>query len=211
MRKSLVLLSAAAVVALGSTAWAGPKDKVTEALIDATSINGTTGVWDNNVTAATVKQGKCKMQIQIKGLPAGLEGENIICVAGADVRSSGLGGGTVVAGNSIVGAAAVSKGKLKIKMDLTQITCGAAGTGSIAFNGGITCYRDDPTYNWATACGSINGVGGMVWLTIPSSGAKGDQLLGLCQGFNAATQGVRIPPPASAILAVQGQSSPELP
>ena len=203
MRKSLALLAAAAVVAAGSTAWAGPKDKVQEALVDPTSVDGTAGQWDNDVTSGKVKQGKCKMQVQMKDLPGGTfpDGTVVICVASADVKSALLppAGG----GNSIVMAGATKKGKLNLKGDLAQITCGSVGQ-ALSYNGEVACYLDDGVFvgaddltNWKKSCTDA----GMA--PIPMAGGfKPDNLVGLCQGF---APGLRIVPPASTVIAVQGQ------
>lgn len=197
--KKICLFTAAAVLVSGSVAWAGPKDKVAEALIDNSSIAGTPGVWDNLVAVGKVQMKGCKVKIQGKDLAAALEGEEIVCLAGADAKSAGLPPGG--AGNSIILAGTVSGGKLKIKADMEgQIPCGAPGNTAIAYNANVQCYRQDLAYTgggWIGACAPLPG--------IPIPGDGSDSFIGLCQGV---VPGVRIPAPGSALLAVQGMLTP---
>lgn len=202
MRKLVVAVVA---VALSAPAWAGPKDKIAETFIDPSSVNGGAS-WNNNTVTGKLKSGKCKIQIQFKDALAAIEGEEIICISEADVRSDALPPGLY--GNSVIMAGTVTDGKLKIKADLAGIGCGQVGN-AIAINGSSKCYRADAVYtgannltNWEATC--LNAATNMAPLVSTGS----DNLLGLCQSFTDGA-GERIDPPASALLAVQGLSSPQ--
>jgi hypothetical protein len=208
------LVVAVAALALALPAWAGPKDKVAETFADNTSVTGNGVSWNNATVTAKLKSGKCKIQIQFKDALAAIEGEQIICIAEADVRTTSLPPG--VYGNSVVMAGTVSGGKLKIKADLSQVGCGSLGD-AVAFNGGATCYRADANYtdpndlnlgNWKQVC--LNAATAMAPLPSIGDPPLEDDLLGLCQSLNPAG-GERIDPPASAVLAVQGSYQPIAP
>jgi hypothetical protein len=206
--KRLVIVAAALAIAL--PAWAGPKDKSAETLVDPTSITGNLVTWNNATVTAKVKAGKCKVKIQFKDALAALNGQQVICVAGADVRATALPPGLF--GNSIVMAGTVADGKLKISADLSQIGCGDQN--AININSTISCYAQDADYtdandlnpgNWKQVC--INAATVMAALPIVGDPPLADDLLGLCQGFTAGA-GERIDPPASALIAVQGGYNP---
>jgi len=71
---------------VASAAWAGPKDKTKETLVDPTSIAGNGVTWNNNTVQAGIKSGKCKIKIGIKDTLAAIEGDEIICLGCADVK-----------------------------------------------------------------------------------------------------------------------------
>jgi hypothetical protein len=183
------------VLAFGSPALAGPKDKTTETLVNPSSIAGGGG-WDNTLIATKVKSGKCKIQIQAKDALA-LAGQDIICLAEANVRIGSLGGNRF--GNSVVLAGTVdANGKLKIKAKLGAIGCGSQSE-ALALDGSMTCY--------AESLGNYDAEANCPYLWIPPDlvNFKPDGLVGLCQGL---ADGQRITPPAQPILAEQGSYQP---
>jgi hypothetical protein len=199
MRKSL-LFAAAAVLAFGSTAWAGPKDKFADSLVDASSVAGTALRWNNTVTSGTVSQKGCKIQVKLKSLGTDSEladGKTVICLAEATARAA------VHGGNSVVLSGLVKKGQVKMKADLTQVGCGTVTSGAaIAYNTGFACYLEDLIYtgpntgqNWENICGDA----GMVPIapTVPD-GKTALNLIGLCQSLS--DPDARITPPTSAKL-----------
>lgn len=190
-----------------SGALAGPKDKVSETLVNPSSIAGAGG-WDNKVIKTKIKSGKCKIQIQAKGA-TGLINQPVVCLAEADVLSLSLPGGGP-AGNSVVLAGSFDeKGKLKIKGNLASIGCGIQGE-ALALNGTTTCYQQDiGSYDWQTACSNA----GMLVLPpniLPGTeDEKARDVVGLCQGV-VQNGGDRIGPPGGPLLAVQGSYQPLL-
>lgn len=201
---------AVAVIAclIASTAWAGPKDKVKEALIQGTSIHGT-GNWNNDTVSAGYKSGKCKIKIAFKDTLAAIEGDEIVCLAGADVRATSLGGGTNTFGNTAILKGIVTDGQLKMKGDLSVVGCGNASD-SIAINGTMTCYNEDLAYapdlpTITAKCSAMPGGGGL--LLVGNAFFDGDNLVGVCQGSQA-NGGQRIGAPANGVLVVQGISVP---
>lgn len=218
MRKFLVL--AAATVMLGSAqiSWAGG-DANSEAFVDPSSIaggaNGFTNIISSGGTSSgKSKAGKCLLQIQFKGISGYADGTQLICIAEADVRASALPAGLY--GNSIVLRGVFKAGGAKFKADLKKVGCGSAD--AIAIKGYMKCYAPNAAYtdtsspgtNWQAACSAA----GMIAIPNPSlspvdPGPAKDSLLGLCQGL-AANAGQRINPPASGLVAEQGQSNPQL-
>ena len=202
MRK--IVLATAVAIAIAPAAWAGPKDKTSETLINPDAIAGSAD-WDNTAIATKVKSGKCKLQIQAKGATS-LLNTPVICISEADVKATALGGGADFYGNSVVFAGAVSdKGKLKIKANLGSIGCGLLST-AINVNGSTKCYKEDiANYDAATECTNA----GMLWVAPNLVDFKADGLVGLCQGLVAGSAD-RIIPPAAPLLAEQGSYQPLL-
>jgi hypothetical protein len=185
------------VMAFGSPAFAGPKDKSQETLVNPDSIAGGGG-WDNKVIATKVKSGKCKLQIQAKDA-TGLANTDVICLAEADVRIGIFPPGLY--GNSIVLAGTIdANGKLKIKANLAAVGCGGLSE-ALALNGSMTCYAE----TLANYDGDANCPFG--WIAPDLVNFNADSLVGLCQG---GAEGDRITPPAQPILAEQGSYQPLL-
>jgi len=202
MRKAMCAM--AFVLAFSSAALAGPKDQKKDSLIGKDGLAGN-GTVDNTITDFKIQAKGCKLQIKAKGLQSVVDGQKIICIAGADVISPPA--LTALAGNSVVFVGDVKGGKLGIKADLTEIQCGTAD--AIQVNGDVTCYLDDaayrtPTGTWQGACTGAGGAAGANAATDPDT-LKSDPtqnvIVGLCQAFVA---GVRIGPPASAEIARLG-------
>jgi len=206
--KRVAFVCGALAVVLATPAWAGPKDKISETLVNPTSIAGGAG-WDNKTISTKVKSGKCKMQIQAKGAGAPLFNEPVVCLAEADVLSASLPGGGP-AGNSVVVAGSFDdKGKLKIKGGMAAIGCGVLSE-ALALNGTTTCYLQDiGTYDWKTACSNA----GMLPIDpniLPGTeGEKAGAVVGLCQGV-VQNGGQRIDPPGGTLLVVHGSYQPLL-
>jgi hypothetical protein len=186
---SLLLLSV-------SAAFAGPKDKSKQSLINSSALGGTAN-WNNATASGSVKSGKCKIKLQFKDAAASLVGDVITCIASADVRATSLGASTF--GNSVVLQGTVEDNfKLKMGAKLAQIGCGVLSD-AINFNSSIECYEQDLAYDPQTECGGNS----MLW--IPGDGS--DSLLGVCQG-TLPNVSQRIPPPASAKLCELGGLNP---
>lgn len=196
--KRIALVLAMAVAASGA-AWAGPKDKVGEALVNPSSLNGSPD-WDNRTVAGKVKSSKCKFQVGVKANPAGdLTEGPVICFAEADVYAASLPPG--LHGNSVVLAGVSAAGKVKIKADFRAIGCGLESP-STAINGTTVCFLEDlANFDWQAECGGA-GMLPIAANALPSTvGIKGGAVVGLCQGLGA---GARIPRPAVPVLAEQG-------
>ncbi len=204
MRK--VVFATAVALAFSTAAWAGPKDKTSQTLVNPDSIAGSAD-WDNTAISTKEKSGKCKIQIQAKGA-TNLINEKVICIADGDVLASSLPGG--MGGNSVVLAGSFDdKGKLKIKGNLGAIGCGIQAN-ALALNGGTTCYKQDiATYDWATACSNAGMFAVSINFLPGTEDVKPGAVVGLCQGINGAF-GQRIDPPAGAVLSVQGSYQPLL-
>lgn len=189
------------VVACAGAAFAGPKDKVQQALVNPDSVGGT-APWDNTAVDAKQKFASCKQQIQIKvGSAVGLSGTDLVCLSSGDAYTSiGLD-----AGNSLVmrGTIDAVKGKLAMKADLRAIGCGALAV-TTSINTTLECYEDT---GW-DAESECTGQGGL-WIA-PGSQAgtekfKPGALEGLCQGL---AFGFTLTPPGGTLLAVAGTHTP---
>jgi hypothetical protein len=192
--KKLAIVVASLLAA--SAAFAGPKDKSKQSLINGSALAGSAN-WSNTTVSGSVKSGKCKAKIQFKDVAAGLVGDTITCITSADVRATSLGAGAF--GNSVVMQGVVEDNfKLKIGAKLSQIGCGTVSD-AINFNSTVVCYEQDLAYDPAAECAGE----GMLWL----AGDGSDGLVGLCQGLTA-NAGERIPPPASAVLCELGGFNP---
>ena len=202
MRRIFVGVMVGCLVA--SAAWAGPKDKSKETLIDSTSIIGNNTTWNNNTVQAGVKSGKCKIKIQFKDTLPGIEGDQIMCFGCADVRATSLPGGDANSyGNCAVLLGTVTDGQLKMKADLSQVGCGVTSA-AVAFNPSMTCYNEDLLYDFSAKCFAEPGG------ALPLLGDGSDDLVGVCQGAQANT-GQRLDAPANGVLAVSGSSQPLAP
>ena len=204
MRK--VVFATAVALAFSTAAWAGPKDKTSETLVNPSSIAGSAD-WDNTAISTKVKSGKCKIQIQAKGA-TNLINQPVVCIAEADVLAASLPGG--MGGNSVVLAGSFDdKGGLKLKANLGAIGCGIQAN-ALALNGSTTCYKQDIAgYDWATACSAVPMFAVPINFLPGTEDIKPGALVGLCQGVNGAF-GQRINPPAGAVLSVQGSYQPLL-
>jgi hypothetical protein len=201
----------AVTVAASGAAFAGPKDKIGEALVNPSSLNGDANPgnrWDNRTVAGKVKSNKCKYQVSAKANPTtDLVSGPVICFAEADVYASSLPPGLY--GNSVVMAGTASGGKLSIKGDLRAIGCGIQSA-STALNGTTICFLEDLTnFDWQAECA------GAGMLPIAKNVLPGTEsinaggIVGLCQGVGAGL-GERIPRPAVPVLAEQGSHQPLL-
>jgi len=219
MRKMLIATGVALLCA--APAFAGPKDQTKDTLIGPQGLAGNATV--NNATTDFKMQIKgCKLQIKAKGLVGVSDGDIIICVAGADVYADAIPTG---AGNAIVFTGEVKSGGLKIKVPLTEIGCGSSN--NIQFNGKLSCYLDDPAYrvivgappypvgSWQADCDAnfaapVAPAGNCTPAT-PELECEVNKvndtlpiILGLCQGFSAASLGDELAGPSSALIAVRG-------
>jgi hypothetical protein len=134
----------------------------------------------------------------LKGLTGVAAGDLLICIGSADVRAAALGSNP--AGNSVVWRAPAVLGGLKIKSSLTSISVGGNSCGTtkaVDFNANTACYKPDPSYDPATACGTVPGI----WIAAPPASPGG--LQGLCQ---MTSLGQRIPPPSSGKIAETGMT-----
>jgi hypothetical protein len=209
MRK--IAMATAALLAFTGTAFAGPKDKTSETLVNPSSINGS-AEWNNTTVSTKVKSGKCKLQIQFKDA-TGIAGDDIVCLGEADVLSATLGVGLF--GNSVVIQGTVeADGKFKAKANLGAIGCGILDT-ALAMNGGTRCYQATVgtgvgEYDWAAACSGA-GMAPIGANVLPGTeDINGDAVVGICQGL-VANAGQRINPPAANPLLVQGSYQPVAP
>jgi len=206
MKKLVIVM--ATTMALSGVAFAGPKDKVGEALVNPSALGGNAS-WNNTTVAGKVKSNKCKYQIGAKANPVGdLADGPVVCFAEADVYNTSLGVGLF--GNSVVLTGVASGGKLSMKADLRAIGCGVAGA-STAINGTTICFGVDVPgdFDPATQCAGA----GMLWVPanlLPgTTEINGGAALGVCQGVNAGL-GERIPRPVAPVLAEQGTHQPQL-
>lgn len=203
--KKLAIVLAMSVAAAGM-AVAGPKDKISETLINPDSLLGNAS-WNNATVASKVKSVKCKVQIGAKANPAGdLADGKVICISDADTI---LGGTPTTTGNSLVMAGEIVGGKLKLKGDVRSIGCGSLSAATIT-NALTTCYQEDiANYDAATECGNA----GMVWIppgVLPTTDAYNPgNVVGACQG-TVANGMERIPAPVAPVLAITGSYSPIL-
>jgi len=191
-----ISLATALAVALAGVAFAGPKDKTQQTLVNPDSLMGT-APWDNTAVDTKVKFGACKQQIQFKAkdTPA-LIGTSVVCISSGDTFTN-LG---LNAGNSLVQRATVdSKGKLKAKADLRSIGCGLLAKAT-TINSELKCYVDTG-WDAATECSSQGGL----WIApnsqVGTEKFKPGDLDGLCQGL---TFGFRLVPPSGQLLAEMG-------
>jgi hypothetical protein len=203
MRKSIGLIATAALALTASIGWTA--DKVASSYVDTTSLSGGSAGFTNGIsTNATYSTGSsksssCKIKIQFKGVTGLSDGDELICLPGADVKAVSLPPGG--AGNSVAMTVVYSAltGKAQGKADLRKIE-GGLGCGSqdaISYNGELDCYLPDAGYDAEAACAGI-------WLAPDATST--DNLLGICQGV---VPGFRIGTPASALLAEQGSTNPE--
>jgi hypothetical protein len=193
MRRIIVLALAAAIV----SASGARADKAANAFIDPATLLGNTNGFTNansaNLAAKTYSVGAaktsgCKLKLQFKGLSGFVDGEKMICVAGADaciaVPPIPCSGGF---GNSIVIHAPYSalSAKAGTKADLGAIGCG--GTDATATDSSIACYKFDALYDPAALCTGSAGA----WLANPDFdplSTATDGLVGLCQWFTVDTR-----------------------
>jgi hypothetical protein len=152
----------------------------------------------------------CTLQVQLKDTTL-LNGEVVICLASADIRS------TINGGNSMVITGEAKNGQLKIKADLSELVFAGNSCGSVVadqFNGSLECYLDDQTYrtsgvpgNWQAAC--VGGGSGVntnadpktLKTALDGNGNPQKVVVGLCQG---AVDGFRINPPPTQRFALTG-------
>ena len=209
MRRMIVLALAATMCTFGMAR----ADKSANAFVDPATEHGNTNGFENanstNLVAKTYSVGAakvsgCKMKVQFKGLHGFVDGEKLICLAGADACIAAdplpCSGGF---GNSIVLLVPYSGISLKAqtKADFSDIGCGATDATSI--NSGMTCYKFDAGYaaDPSAACAGL-------WIPndtyVPGSEAV-DGMVGACQFFTA---GTRMTPPGTGIVARDGISTP---
>jgi hypothetical protein len=182
--------------ALAGMAWAGG-DKAQTPFADTSSIDGGSNGFSNGISSGSAKTTGCTTQIKFKGLSGINAGDQVICIGSADVRAAALGPNP--AGNSVVWQVPALLGAIKIKSSVAIIDVGGNHCGStkvVSLNASTQCYKPDPGYNPATACGTVPAI----WIAAP---ANTTGLLGLCQGVN---QGDRIPPPSSGKIAETAQT-----
>jgi hypothetical protein len=182
-------------VAFAAVAWAGG-DKAQTAFVDVSN-TGTNG-FTNGTSQGTSKTTGCTTQIGFKNLTGIAAGDQVICTGSADVIAPGV-FNPPGAGNSVVWSVPAVTGGIKIKSSVAIITVGGQHCGSttaLSYNAETRCYKPDPTYNPATACGTIPGI----WVAAPTNTTG---LLGLCQGTAV---GQRIPPPSSGEIARTGMT-----
>lgn len=194
MRKFLCAIAAG--VAFSTVAWAGG-DKAATAFVDVSSIDGGANGFSNGISSGQSKTGGCTTQIKMKGLTGINVGDQIICTGSADVKAAALPAGG--AGNSVVWVVPAIAGGLKIKSSVAIVDVGGNHCGStkvVSFNAETRCYKPDPGYNPATACGTVPGI----WIAAPVNTTG---LVGLCQGTSL---GQRIPPPSSGEIARTGMT-----
>jgi hypothetical protein len=206
--KKVAIVLAVSVAAAGA-AFAGPKDKVGEALVNPSSIAGSAS-WKNATVAGKVKSTKCKYQIGAKANPTtDLADGPVVCFAEADVRSAFLGPDPV--GNSVVVAGEALGGKLKMKGDLRSIGCGTAlGSPAISFNGTTICFGTDlGSFDWQSECTSAGMVPFLANVLPGTESYNAGNIVGICQG-TIGNGGERIPRPAVPVLAEQGTYNPLL-
>lgn len=206
--KKMAIVLAVSVAAAGS-AFAGPKDKVGESLVNTSSIPGSAD-WKNATVTGKVKSVKCKYQLGAKANPiTDLADGPVVCFAEADVLSAFLGPAPV--GNSVVIAGEALGGKLKMKGDLRSIGCGGAlGSPAMSFNGTTICFGTSlVAFDWMAEC---SGAG---MLVVPANVLPGTEsfnpgnVVGICQG-TVGNGGERIPRPPVPVLAEQGTYQPLL-
>ena len=208
MKKGKGVIVAVAIGLMGSAGWAA--DKSSSSFVDASSLAGGSNGFSNGVSSGKDKAASCKVKIQIKGLTGFSDGDQIICIASADVRSAALGNAAsgIPVGNSVVILAPWSdlKQQAQGKADLSLIGCGT--TTAINVGGDLECYKPDAAYlaDLAGAATACTGNTGMFWGN-PSSTPK-DNLVGLCQGTLAAGAGARIDPPSSGKILQHGGYNP---
>jgi hypothetical protein len=221
MRKSLILGFTTAILMI--CAGAARADKTAQALIDPLYVSGSPsptgfinasntcspppGTCVKNVpTVGSVKQSGCKLKILIKGLTLFADLEEMICLAGADacIANPGIPCGAGF-GNTVVARVPFSTLTLKAqtKADFTDIGCGA--TNATATNTSMRCYRDDLAYDPELLCSGSLGLWTNNDTFVPATPAT-DGLVGHCQYF---TPGTRLAPPATALVARDGVSTPQ--
>lgn len=205
-----IALATALSFALVSPVWAGDKDKSSNTVVD---INAT-GVI-NNTTAktkiASTKPCALKVQMQTVSLP---DATPVICIADADLLSPAGGNGVVIVGE-------VKAGKVNFKADLSEVDVlgiGCGGAEAIAYNSGVRCFLDDPTYrgdanvpgSWRADCAGIPGTlaSGAPGATKLKENATQSIVAGICQSF---TLGARLTGPATAEFARTGSRTPIVP
>jgi len=190
-------------VAAAGMALAGPKDKISETLINPDSLTGN-GSWNNATVASKVKSVKCKVQVGAKANPPGdLADGPIICISDADTI---LGVTPNTTGNSLVMAGEIVGGKLKLKGDTRAIGCGSLAQAAIT-NALTTCYSEDiMNYDAAAECLGA----GMLWIpnTFVPAYNPGN-IVGACQG-TVPNGEERIPAPLAPVLAITGSFQPLL-
>jgi len=206
--KKMAIVLAVSVAAVGA-AFAGPKDKIGEALVNPSSIGGSAD-WNNATVAGKVKSVKCKYQLIAKAkIPTDLADGPVVCFAEADVLSGFLGPNPV--GNSVVIAGEALGGKLKMKGDLRAIGCGGGlGSPALSTNGTTICFGTDlVAFDWVAECSGA----GMLPIAsniLPGTGPfKPGSVVGVCQG-SVGNGGERIPRPPVPVLAEQGTYQPLL-
>ena len=201
--KNLAVVLAVSVAAAGF-AIAGPKDKISEALVNPDALLGNAS-WNNATVASKVKSVKCKIQIGAKAPSSSdLADGKVICISDADTLLDATADTT---GNSLVMAGEAVGGKLKLKGDTRSIGCGSLSAATV-INALTTCYQEDiANYDAATECANA----GMVWIPpniLPLTGGYNPgAVVGACQG-TVANGGERIPAPAAPVLAITGSHQP---
>jgi hypothetical protein len=202
-----LIVATAVFSLLGSPAWAGG-DKVAEAFVDPSSLDGGLNGFSNGSSAGKVASKGCQIAVQVKGISTSAlpDGQVAICLLDADIFTDALPGGPF--GNTLVVQAQAKGGSLKTKSKLEPIGCGAGKT--VTFNGGAECYLPDDAYRigWEQICTDA----GMTPLPYtdakcanPLDDPKKCNTLGVCQGF-VADGGQRIPRPSSGLIAQQGST-----
>lgn len=203
MRKGIGMIAAAALTVAAGTGWAG--DKESSSFVDNTSLSGGSNGFTNGISTNLVfstgssKASACKVKVQFKGLTGLSDGDELICIPGADVLGGPLPPGG--AGNSVVMNVVWTAltGKGLGKADLRNFAIGCGAVDAVNWNGELNCYLPDGAYNPATQCASDGGI----WLA-PLDPDK-DNLLGICQGV---VLGFRITPPGSGLVAIHGSTQP---
>ena len=204
MKKIAIVVSV--LFAFSAPVLAGPKDKSSQTLID---IDGA-GVIDNNLTKTQIKSKGCTLQIKMKPTTGLNDGDVVICIASADIRSA------INGGNSVVITGEAKAGQVKIKADLSEVVLAGNSCGSVVtdqFNGSLDCYLDDQTYrttgvagNWEDACAggkgpNLNPDAKTLKTALDGNGDPQKVVVGICQGV---VDGFRITPPPTQRFAVTG-------
>ena len=217
MRKGMILALAASACML--SAGMARADKSAQAFVDPSSLlgnaNGFTNANSANLAAKTysvgaAKQSGCKMKLQFKGLSGFVDGELMICLAGADACITSPCNLSNF-GNSIVVLPKYSSLSLKsgTKADFADVGCGA--TNAVATGASVECYKYSAPYIAGIAA-TCNGGGG-TWLPNPTFVAGGeatDGLVGLCQWFAPPNGGNRLTPPGTGLVAINGVATPDV-